>query len=97
MISTLLILVIALFILLPIALAWKAYAPWVPTKKTDIVRVFELADLKQGEIFYDLGCGDARMVMYASRNFGVKSLGLEIALPFSSSPSSASFGHGIPM
>ncbi|PIR94997.1 hypothetical protein COT95_01065, partial [Candidatus Falkowbacteria bacterium CG10_big_fil_rev_8_21_14_0_10_37_6] len=70
-----------LFILFTIALAAWTFAPWVPMRKRDLQRVFALASLKPGEIFYDLGCGDGRVVVYAAKNFNARSIGIEMALP----------------
>ena len=58
-----------------------SFAPWVPSRGRDLKRIFKLADLKPGQIFYDLGCGNGRVVIYAANNFKVKSIGLEISLP----------------
>jgi len=68
-------------LLLSMGLAGLSFAPWVPARKKDFKRIFALADLKPGEIFYDLGCGDGRMVFYAAKNHDAKAIGLEIALP----------------
>lgn len=57
---------------------WRA-APWVPTRKLDVDRFLKLADIKTGQKFYDLGCGDARLVCAAGDN-GAKSIGYEISL-----------------
>ena len=58
-----------------------SFAPWVPSRSRDLSRIFKLADLQDGQIFYDLGCGDARMVIAAARAYHVKSLGIEIVPP----------------
>lgn len=57
---------------------WSA-APWVPSRSSDIERVIKLANLKPGEVFYDLGCGDGRMVAAAARA-GAQAVGFEVAL-----------------
>jgi len=59
-----------------------SFAPWVPSRRRDFKRIFKLADLKPGQIFYDLGCGDGRVVIYAANNYKVKAIGLEISLAF---------------
>ena len=59
-----------------------SFAPWVPSRGRDLKRIFKLADLKPGQIFYDLGCGNGKMVVYAANNYKVKAIGLEISLPF---------------
>ena len=59
-----------------------SFAPWVPSRGRDLKRIFKLADLRSGQIFYDLGCGNGRVVIYAANNYQAKAIGLEISLPF---------------
>jgi len=59
-----------------------SFAPWVPSRGRDLKRIFKLADLKPGQIFYDLGCGNGKVIIYAANNYRVKAIGLEISLPF---------------
>ncbi len=66
-------------------MAWGGIlaAPWVPLWKKDIRRMMKLADLKPGELLYDLGAGDGRMLIIAAKEFKAKAIGYEIAvLPF---------------
>lgn len=70
-------------IILPI-LATFAYAsvrgaPWVPTWRRDIERFLTLAQLQPGERFYDLGCGDGRLVR-AAANAGAVAIGFECSI-----------------
>lgn len=58
-----------------------SFAPWVPSRSRDLERIFKLADLRPGQVFYDLGCGDGKVVIYAVNNYKVKAVGLEISLP----------------
>ncbi len=37
-----------------------------------------LSELKSGEILYDLGSGDGRAVIMAAKDFGAKSVGIEL-------------------
>lgn len=55
-----------------------AGAPWVPTKMDLIKNVLSLAELKPGEILYDLGSGDGRLVIAAAKDFGARAVGVEI-------------------
>ena len=79
--SNIIIAFILLLVLSTVAVAGVSFAPWVPTKKSDFARIFQLANLKAGETFYDLGCGNGQLVIYAVKNFQAKAIGLEIALP----------------
>ena len=77
-------LIIAL-ILLGVAAIWflttVSIAPWVPTRKRDLQRFLELADLKEGETFYDLGCGTGTTVFYVARHTQAKAVGVEMSFP----------------
>lgn len=59
-----------------------SFAPWVPSRGRDLDRIFKLVDLKPGQVFYDLGCGNGKVVIYAAEHYKVKAVGLEISLPF---------------
>jgi len=62
-------------------LAASQGAPWVPTKKNDIERFLNFVEMKPGEKFYELGCGDARLSIAAAKRYGVKAVGVELAIP----------------
>lgn len=59
----------------------RSYAPWVPSRKRDFSRIFKLAALRPGEVFYDLGCGDGRVVFAASRLYQARAMGFEYSIP----------------
>lgn len=69
-----------LILLFTFAWAGKSLAPWVPCRSRDVKRVIEMANLKPGEVFYELGCGDGRVVTAVNKRYGVKSIGLELAI-----------------
>lgn len=52
--------------------------PFVPTPKKNIEKIFEVLDLKPGQVFYDIGCGDGRFVIQADKK-GAKAIGFEIS------------------
>ena len=58
-----------------------SFAPWVPSRSRDLARIFKLASLKDGQLFYDLGAGDGKIVFYAGQHYNVKAIGLEISWP----------------
>lgn len=53
--------------------------PWVPANKNRIHRALEKAELKPGEVLYDLGSGDGRVLIAAARDFGARAVGVEIS------------------
>jgi len=54
-------------------------APWVPTRKKDYERIAEMASLKPGMLFYDLGSGTGEMLFYLSRRYDINCVGIEIS------------------
>ncbi len=61
-----------------LALSWFAGsdAPYVPTKSESIKKVLKLASVKKGKKFYELGSGDGRVVIEATK-LGANSVGIE--------------------
>ena len=53
-------------------------APFVPSPAPVIQYMLKLADLKPGEVFFDLGAGDGRTVVMAAKSFGARSVGVEL-------------------
>jgi len=52
--------------------------PFVPTPEGVVRRMLELAEVKPGELVYDLGCGDGRILIIAASEFGARAVGIEI-------------------
>jgi tRNA A58 N-methylase Trm61 len=53
-------------------------APFVPSPAQVVQYMLKLADLKPGEVFFDLGAGDGRTVIMAAKSFGARSVGVEL-------------------
>ncbi len=62
--------------------SWQAYrgydVPFVPTPTEVVDEMLRLADVKSGDVLYDLGCGDGRIVIAAAKRYGVKATGIDI-------------------
>ncbi|MBP1448690.1 MAG: class I SAM-dependent methyltransferase [Thermoproteus sp.] len=52
--------------------------PFVPTPEVVVRRMLQLARVRPGEVLYDLGSGDGRIVMMAAKEFGAVAYGIEI-------------------
>jgi cyclopropane fatty-acyl-phospholipid synthase-like methyltransferase len=63
-----------LWVLLPILYG----RPWVPTRLARIRKALKLVDLQPGEMLFDLGAGDGRVLIMAAREFGARAVGIEI-------------------
>jgi SAM-dependent methyltransferase len=53
-------------------------ARYVPTPHEVVDRMLELARVRKGDLVYDLGSGDGRIVITAAQRYGVKAVGFEI-------------------
>jgi predicted RNA methylase len=53
-------------------------APFVATPTSVVRQMLILADLKPGEVLYDLGSGDGRAIIMAAKDFGATSVGVEL-------------------
>ena len=69
----------------PATIATQAPAPikkpdviFVPTPQEVVDKMLELAQLKKGDVLYDLGCGDGRIVVTAAKKYGVKAIGFDV-------------------
>lgn len=53
-------------------------APFVQTPLEVAKKMLDLSKVKAGEIVYDLGCGDGRLIILAAKDLGAKSTGIEL-------------------
>lgn len=67
-------LIAALYILVPPFFG----PPFVPTRHGRIRKALQLAKLQPGEILYDLGAGDGRVLVMAAKEFGALAVGVEV-------------------
>ena len=51
---------------------------YVPTPQEVVNKMLSLADVRPGEVVYDLGCGDGRIPITAAKKYGVQAFGFDI-------------------
>ena len=54
-------------------------APKVGSPEHAVEKMLEVANLKPGEVIYDLGCGDGRILIAAASRYKAKGVGIEIS------------------
>jgi SAM-dependent methyltransferase len=63
-------------------LTWQSFrgydVPYVPTPPEVVDEMLRLAGVKAGDVLYDLGCGDGRIVIAAAKRHGVRAVGIDI-------------------
>ncbi len=52
--------------------------PYVPSPEVVVRRMLQVSGVKPGEVVYDLGCGDGRIVVMAAKEFGARAVCVEI-------------------
>jgi SAM-dependent methyltransferase len=73
--------VLAVFLLLAgfHASAWSQDAiPFVPSPMPVVLRMLEVAEFKKGDVLYDMGSGDGRIVIQAAKKYGVRGVGVDL-------------------
>jgi len=58
-------------------IAYLTGAPFVPSKRATADAMIRLADIKKGDIVYDLGSGNGKLLLMATRK-GARAIGYEI-------------------
>jgi precorrin-6B methylase 2 len=51
---------------------------FVPTPHEVVDKMLQMADVRPGEVVYDLGCGDGRIPVAAAKKYGVRAWGFDI-------------------
>jgi len=52
--------------------------PYVPTPDEIVAAMLKLAAVQKGDVVYDLGCGDGRIVIAAAKLYGARGVGVDI-------------------
>ena len=51
---------------------------FVPTPQEVVDKMLELAGVKEGDVLYDLGCGDGRIPVTAAKRYRIKAVGFDV-------------------
>lgn len=52
--------------------------PFVPSPPHVVEKMIELAEIKKGDILYDMGSGDGRIVIEAAKRYGIRAVGIDL-------------------
>jgi ubiquinone/menaquinone biosynthesis C-methylase UbiE len=53
-------------------------APFVQTPLEVAKKMLDLSQIRSGEVLYDLGCGDGRLIILAAKETGARATGVEL-------------------
>jgi protein-L-isoaspartate O-methyltransferase len=56
----------------------ESLAPYIPSPEIVVQKMLEAARVKPGEVVYDLGSGDGRIVIAAAQKFRARAVGVEL-------------------
>lgn len=71
--------VLMTILVIPTAYSMIMGAPFVPTEMRQVRRMLKAANIKKGQVVYDLGSGDGRLVHTAAREYGARAIGYEFS------------------
>lgn len=52
--------------------------PFVPSPQYVVDRMIEVAEIKKGDVLYDMGSGDGRIVIGAAKKYGIRAVGIDL-------------------
>lgn len=61
-----------------VAVAREPDVIYVPTPQDLVEDMLRLADVKPGDVLYDLGSGDGRIPVTAAKKYGIRAVGIDI-------------------
>jgi SAM-dependent methyltransferase len=56
----------------------EADVPYIASSEAVVTRMLEIAEVGPGDVVYDLGSGDGRIVITAAQRYGARGVGIEI-------------------
>ncbi|MDH3443615.1 MAG: class I SAM-dependent methyltransferase [Deltaproteobacteria bacterium] len=71
--------VLFLSLVAPRSLVWAQDSiPYVPSPIEVVNRMLAVAELTTGDVLYDMGSGDGRIVIQAAKKYGVRGVGIDL-------------------
>jgi cyclopropane fatty-acyl-phospholipid synthase-like methyltransferase len=52
--------------------------PFVPSPMYIVQKMIEVAEIKKGDLLYDMGSGDGRIVIEAAKKYGIRGVGIDL-------------------
>lgn len=52
--------------------------PFVPSPMHVVQRMLEVAEIKKGDVLYDMGSGDGRIIIEAAKKYGIRGVGIDL-------------------
>ena len=69
---------LVLTVVVPSAARAEDAIPFVPSPMHVVQRMLEVAEIKKGDILYDMGSGDGRIVIEAAKKYGIRGVGIDL-------------------
>ena len=57
----------------------QSLAPYIPSPQVVVEKMLEAGRVRPGDVVYDLGAGDGRIVITAAQKFGARAVGVELS------------------
>jgi cyclopropane fatty-acyl-phospholipid synthase-like methyltransferase len=69
---------LSVLVLTPLAATSQDTIPYVPSPMHVVQRMLEVAEIKKGDVLYDMGSGDGRIVIEAAKKYGIRGVGIDL-------------------
>ena len=69
---------LSVLLLTPLAATSQDTIPYVPSPMHVVQRMLEVAEIKKGDILYDMGSGDGRIIIEAAKKYGIRGVGIDL-------------------
>ncbi len=82
MLFDIILVLVIIFLFFLLSMIWPPDSPWAPwwrTNEKTARAICALAKIKKSDVIYDLGCGDAELLIQAGK-IGAKGVGIEIEI-----------------